>query len=603
MFEIGCYTESIISSRFSLEKYTEDICKPDIRNKEELIYGIYDDKLFPMNTLNEIYGAIDFFLFCPDHYKYKLSQSITREISKYIASGEVDKKDLVLASESAFAKYANRSIFTINKPLYNPTDTDDIQKIYNMIISSKPSSGSEIMKLNRIINDMIKDLSDETKIHCANLMGYLYYKFAEYEIYQYQKQSKWINLYWYALMSSIIYRMAFLNDNDRPGRLFEFRQAIDTLVRSTASINIPYLKMLHIASGSPTEYHRNFQAPDYDYHGTKSSILDEFMIFSNNNIINPYHPVMDTFNTVLQLGQKILNMEYLYIIDSSDKDIYKDMTDDDDELSAHYEILLQTDGFIKRKNIFRGVDRKNQKLGLTGINAVHLEKLKDKIIGTVYIADSEGNRIPMYLGIEPNTLYLVLWDGNTIMRISAYKLTLDNYHVFTSNYKETAKIEVTKIMFDTTKVLNHISSPGYDYREYSVFTEGLSIDKSGNIKLSISSKKTLMDLYMENHRLIAESDKNKNYEGVKQALANAFALISIIERKEGYRNKKKDSELVKARAFLINDFKTYMKKLQDAEPDFDFVKYYKESDYDKTIVDVPIGTISGIKQIVKSILS
>lgn len=131
-------------------------------------------------------------------------------------------------------------------------------------------------------------------------------------------------------------------------------------------------------------------------------------------------------------------------------------------------------------------------------------------------------------------------------------------------------------------------------------TEGLKIDSEGNMKFSINKKKSYMDLYAENHRILMQNVENENNEGIKTNLASAFALISMIEQDEKY--KQRDVELVKARAFLINDFKTYLKGLQKAEPDFDFAEYYATKDYDKFVVNVSPNSVSGIKKLVRALL-
>jgi hypothetical protein len=138
-------------------------------------------------------------------------------------------------------------------------------------------------------------------------------------------------------------------------------------------------------------------------------------------------------------------------------------------------------------------------------------------------------------------------------------------------------------------------------------TEGVSIDQQGNIKFEIKPKKSYMDEYAENHKLLVENSKNKNYEGMKKNLAFLFALINSIERDVMYvedkkipDNKKKDAQ--KARTFAINDFKTYLKEVQKAESGFDFTKYYDESGYDKLIVNIPNESILGIKKLFRSIM-
>ena len=87
---------------------------------------------------------------------------------------------------------------------------------------------------------------------------------------------------------------------------------------------------------------------------------------------------------------------------------------------------------------------------------------------------------------------------------------------------------------------------------------------------------------------------------MKKNLAYVFALITMIERSDEY--KRREPMAVKARAFAINDFKTYLKLLQSVEPEFDFVEYYAASEYDKKIINIPKTTIIGIKKLMRTIL-
>ena len=109
-----------------------------------------------------------------------------------------------------------------------------------------------------------------------------------------------------------------------------------------------------------------------------------------------------------------------------------------------------------------------------------------------------------------------------------------------------------------------------------------------------------MDEYAENHKLLVENWKNKNYEAVKQNLCFVFALISIMERSKEFKNK--DKEVMKARAFALNDFKSYLTKLQKMEPEFNFVEYYNNTNYDKHIIDIPKTSIVGLKKLFKTIM-
>lgn len=131
-------------------------------------------------------------------------------------------------------------------------------------------------------------------------------------------------------------------------------------------------------------------------------------------------------------------------------------------------------------------------------------------------------------------------------------------------------------------------------------TEGFYINENGDIKITINPKKSYMDEYAEAHRILIENYKNKNYDAMKQNVAFMFLLISIIERDNRY--KKREPEIVKARAFAINDFKTYLSHIQKADPSFNFEQYYRNSEFDKYILNIPKETIIGIKNLLKTIL-
>jgi hypothetical protein len=146
-----------------------------------------------------------------------------------------------------------------------------------------------------------------------------------------------------------------------------------------------------------------------------------------------------------------------------------------------------------------------------------------------------------------------------------------------------------------------ISSFTKDNGINNIVSEAFSVNEDGDIKISISPKNSYMDSYSSNHKMLVSNWENKNYEAMKRNIAYVFALISAIERSDEYKNK--DPEVMKARAFAINDFKTYLKHLQSVEPDFDFVEYYQASEYDKKIINIPKSTVVGIKKLMRVILA
>jgi len=151
------------------------------------------------------------------------------------------------------------------------------------------------------------------------------------------------------------------------------------------------------------------------------------------------------------------------------------------------------------------------------------------------------------------------------------------------------------------KIINlRFANPVQVQYNTETLTEGLSINENGDIKITINPKKSYMTEYAEAHRILIENYKNKNYEAMKQNVAFMFLLISIIERDKRYKNR--EPEIVKARAFAINDFKTYLSYIQKNDPKFNFEQYYKDAELDKFIVNIPKETILGIKNLLKTIL-
>lgn len=140
----------------------------------------------------------------------------------------------------------------------------------------------------------------------------------------------------------------------------------------------------------------------------------------------------------------------------------------------------------------------------------------------------------------------------------------------------------------------------------SVLTEGISVNKNGDITFKFSKKKSFMTQYAENHRELVNNIKVNNIEGAKGNLAFLFAMISVIERDYIYSKKQiaddKMEDAKKARMFARNDFVTYLPQIQKVEKDFDFSKYYHDNDYDKFIMTLPNDSIDGIRKIVTKLI-
>lgn len=142
----------------------------------------------------------------------------------------------------------------------------------------------------------------------------------------------------------------------------------------------------------------------------------------------------------------------------------------------------------------------------------------------------------------------------------------------------------------------------------NILTESFEILSDGSIKVTIPKKTTYMEEYANNHRLLKENQKMKDYEAMRYNLVYHILLVESIEKKVMY-NKKVDenseqyAEAVKARSFAMNDITTYLPEVKKHLPDFDLNKFYNLVKAEKQTVKIDtIGTISGVKRILNYIL-
>jgi len=244
---------------------------------------------------------------------------------------------------------------------------------------------------------------------------------------------------------------------------------------------------------------------------------------------------------------------------------------------------------------------KNYTLKLDDTDLLFINKLKDIFTGIYNSTDINGDII--YYGIGENRLYLLAKnkiDSNEIILIKLYGSSVE----ININSLVTGDVRDLKTM--DMKIV-YINKQGLD-NQYNnkILTEGISIEETGDIKFSFKPKKSYMDDYSENHKLLIENFKSKNYEAMKHNLAYLFALINSIERDVIYKKKNINSEKLKdaqkARAFAINDFKTYLKEIQKNEKDFDFTKYFENGGYDTFVYNINTKSILGVKKLFQIIM-
>ena len=120
---------------------------------------------------------------------------------------------------------------------------------------------------------------------------------------------------------------------------------------------------------------------------------------------------------------------------------------------------------------------------------------------------------------------------------------------------------------------------------------GFEFDARGNLFIkNFLRNKSYQSVYMESHRLLMEYDRAKNIEGMKYELAKMYYLnLKISEDLIKQDRTKKDKELVKIRARVLNDFHKYLKVVLKNDKQFNFSNYYQRSEFcdDSFVITAP----------------
>lgn len=120
---------------------------------------------------------------------------------------------------------------------------------------------------------------------------------------------------------------------------------------------------------------------------------------------------------------------------------------------------------------------------------------------------------------------------------------------------------------------------------------GFEFDNRGNLFVkNFLKNKNYQATYMESHRLLMEYDRAKNTEAMKYELAKMYYLnLKITEDLTKQDRTKKDKELVKIRARVLNDFHKYLKVVLKNDRQFNFSNYYQRSEFcdDSFVITAP----------------
>lgn len=154
-------------------------------------------------------------------------------------------------------------------------------------------------------------------------------------------------------------------------------------------------------------------------------------------------------------------------------------------------------------------------------------------------------------------------------------------------YMEFNSVNITKA-HNRANTIYHRSITSKLLQEKSI---GFEFDARGNLFVkNFLKNKSYQSVYMESHRLLMEYDKAKNIEGMKYELAKMYYInLKISEDLIKQDRTKKDKELVKIRARVLNDFHKYIKVVLKNDKQFNFSNYYQRSEFcdDSFVITAP----------------
>ena len=145
-------------------------------------------------------------------------------------------------------------------------------------------------------------------------------------------------------------------------------------------------------------------------------------------------------------------------------------------------------------------------------------------------------------------------------------------------------------------------------------TPQIAISEAKQIPVRINDKGVVVDLptlieeeYQTIHKALLVYDEKNDYEAMKDSLAHLWYLNLLCERKiTKWKDKEKKQQQLKVsrdlRARILNDFKKYLKKVIENDPEFDFAVYFKKSRWNDRSIFIDAQTIKYTGKIIAAIV-
>ena len=168
-------------------------------------------------------------------------------------------------------------------------------------------------------------------------------------------------------------------------------------------------------------------------------------------------------------------------------------------------------------------------------------------------------------------------------------------------------LDKKSVEYRILKNMIFISTEAVVYCEAKEFP--VQFDKDGNMLLKNIKSIDYEEEYRKSHSLLKEYFKNENTIGMKYELAKLWMILCIIENKvhsKKFINMPVEDQInskeYKAKSKITNDFKHYMKKLLELEPEFNFSEYFESSPFSSATIKLRASTIETVAKFLKSFI-
>jgi len=216
------------------------------------------------------------------------------------------------------------------------------------------------------------------------------------------------------------------------------------------------------------------------------------------------------------------------------------------------------------------------------------------------------------LPYQGDTLYLIEGDcmGKVMERdMDFYKrypiIGFESNNLAESEGRDLSLIEVFKTLWTEAIAKEQANVPLQEVGIRSGRKYGVSIDDEGTILIKKRKDVDFMDAYAATHKLLKEYHRAGNTEAMKYELAKLWYMLIIIESEVLYVkgmkkmlvSEEKQREAGKARSFIINDFKMYLRYVLQHEKNFNFQEYFNTTPFGEDVIKLDKKTIDVLKSL------